>query len=116
MLKYTKCEEQSKYKQFLLKFEGYYGDMDYDYFNAFAVPETDHNKEIIEHVLDATKGRQINDEDLTEQVNLLLKQFEDCDDCWKTSIITDENDYYPTWELKVFYFDDKGVKFEVGLQ
>lgn len=113
MLVLKKFQPNTYKNTYLLDFSGYYGDMDYDYNAEFYIEVSDKNKAIIEEILkklpDKPSGCSAS-QNFTSEISEILEKIEDED----VYIRTDEcGDWYPAWDLNVYYFDEKGEKFEV---
>ena len=112
MLELKEIEEPIITNQYLLEFDGYYGDMDYDYNKEFYIEANDQNKTIIEEVLKKLPKQPAgcsDSQDFTEEINEILEKIEDED----VYICADENSWYPSWNLGIYYFDENGKKWEV---
>ena len=97
---------------FKLEFEGYYGDMDYDYNKEFFIPDNEQNRLILEKILKTLPDKPYGcsaSQDFTSKINELLEEVKD-EDCY----IGMQDDWYPYWELTVYYYDNNGKQFEVS--
>ena len=98
---------------YLLEFSGYYGDMDYDYDASFYISDNDKNKNIIEQILKKLPEKPYGcsaSQEFSSKISEILQQIED----ESVYISTDmSGNWYPSWDLTVYYFDENGKKFEV---
>lgn len=114
MLKFKPYKPDIITNQFKLEFEGYYGDMDYDYNKEYLIEDTEQNRAVIEEVLKKLPDKPYGcseSQEFTEKINEILEKVEH-----EMVYIAMEDDWYPYWDLDIYYFDKNGNKFEVGLE
>ena len=114
MLKFEPYKPNIITNQFKLEFEGYYGDMDYDYNKEYFISDNEENRNIIERILKRLPDKPYGcseSQSFTEKINDILQEIKD-DDCY----ICEQDDWYPYWDLMIYYYDKDGNKFEVGLE
>ena len=100
--------------KYLLDFSGYFGDMDYDYNAEFYIEVSDKNKAIIEEILKKLPEKPSGcsaSQKFTSDIDEILQDIEDEDVYIRTD---DCGNWYPAWDLIIYYFDENGKKFEVG--
>ena len=113
MLKFKEVERVDPTNKFKLEFEGYYGDMDYDYNKEYLIEDTEQNRAIIEEVLKKLPDKPdgcSDSQEFTEEINELLEKVEH-----EMVYIAMQDDWYPAWNLSIYYFNEDGKEFEVFL-